>query len=387
MSGEDDTFDIDIYGDDGQEPSGTQQEYAPEDRLEFDDDDFGYDGANDAQGSAQHNDNSNGQNGPSDQAQQDQEKNDSAAGASQGTKRKAEEQDYGDEEYRSRQPSASTLSHQQPTDPSATAALKIHDLHWWTTEEDLRAFCATASVEDQLRDVMFGEHKINGKSRGEAYLEFSNPAAADAVKKAIEVRSPPNAEKGETEGKRANSFHVYFSPIGNPFKGRDSGAQTKKEFTPSHGGRGGAYNNFNNRGGGFRGGDRGNFNNRGGGYNNRGGFQGGMNQQQGGWNAGAMGGMGGGFNNPMMSMGNMGMMNGMNMGNYGNMGRGGMMNRGGFGGMGGMGMGMGGGRGNMMGGGRGGWGGGFQQGGMQGGYGGGFNGGMGMGNKRMKPDG
>lgn len=384
MSTEDDTFDIDIYGDEAQENQQTHQKENPEDLL-FDDDDFGYDGVEDAQPTTEHGDvANNGSNGPSEQVS-------APTGPSQGMKRKAENEDYGDEEYRNRQQSTSTTSHQRPTDPAATAALKVHDLHWWTTEEDVRVFCAAASVEDQLRDIMFGEHKINGKSRGEAYLEFGSAAAADAVKKAIEIRAAPNAEKGETEGKRMNPFHVYFSPLGNPFKGRDSGAQGKKEFTPSHGGRGGAYNNFNNRGGGFRGGGGGNFNNRGGGFGNRGGYQGGMNQQQGGgWNAGGMGGMGGGgFNNPMMGMGNMGMMGGMAMGNYGNMGRGGMMSRGGFGGMGGMGgMGMGGGgRGNMMGGGRGGWGGGFQPGG--GGYGGGFNGGMGMGqgNKRMKPDG
>lgn len=368
MSGEDDTFDIDIYGDEGQDNQQVKTEdLDPEDRIDFGEDDYGYDGANDQQGNAQQGNATNGSNG----AQAQNEQRNASSGPSQGVKRKAE--DYGDEEYRDRK-SSITPSH--ASDPQATAALKVHELHWWTTEEDLRAYCVTASVEDQLRDIMFGEHKINGKSRGEAYLEFTSPAAAEAVKKALEVRSAPNAEKGETEGKRLNPFHVYFSPIGNPFKGRDSGAQGKKEYTPSHGGRGGAYNNFNNRGGGFRG--RGDFNNRGGGGFNRGGFQGGMNQGGGNWNAGGMGGMGPGFNNPMMGMANMPMMGGMpGMGNFGNMGRGGMMNRGGFGpNMGGMGMmggGGGGGRGNMMGGGgRGNWsgGGGFQQGGG-GGYGGG----------------
>jgi hypothetical protein len=289
------------------------------------------------------------------------------------------------------------------TDRNATAALKLAELSWWTTEEDLREFCASAGVEANLKELTFGEHKINAKSRGEAFLEFDSPSAASAVKHVIE-----KSTLKEDGTKKPNSAQVmYTAPGNNPYKGKDSGAVSKKEYTSTPGGRGGAYNSFGaGRGGGFQ---RGGGGFQRGGFQNRGGYQSGMaqQQQQGGYGmnqgmnpgmAPAMG-MAPGFANPMMAMG-MGGFGGMR----GGMGMAGGNMRGGFNGgmnmMGGMNamngmngmnnmMGMGG-RGGMMGG-RGGWNGGFQQGGgmqqqqqqQQGGYGGGYGQ---QANKRMKPD-
>lgn len=48
----------------------------------------------------------------------------------------------------------------------ATNALMISDLHWWTTEDDLRGWVNDAGAEDELRDITFNEHKVNGKSKG-----------------------------------------------------------------------------------------------------------------------------------------------------------------------------------------------------------------------------
>ena len=57
-------------------------------------------------------------------------------------------------------------SDDRPTDPSATPALMISDLHWWTTEDDIRGWANQAGCEDELKDVTFSEHKVNGKSKG-----------------------------------------------------------------------------------------------------------------------------------------------------------------------------------------------------------------------------
>jgi len=57
-------------------------------------------------------------------------------------------------------------SDDRPIDTGATNALMISDLHWWTTEDDIRGWANEAGAEDELREVTFSEHKVNGKSKG-----------------------------------------------------------------------------------------------------------------------------------------------------------------------------------------------------------------------------
>ena len=57
-------------------------------------------------------------------------------------------------------------SDERPVDPNATAAVLISDLHWWTTEDDIRGWANQAGCEDELKEVTFSEHKVNGKSKG-----------------------------------------------------------------------------------------------------------------------------------------------------------------------------------------------------------------------------
>lgn len=54
----------------------------------------------------------------------------------------------------------------RPTDPGATSALMINDLNWWISEEDIRGWANQSGCEDELIDVTFNEHKVNGKSKG-----------------------------------------------------------------------------------------------------------------------------------------------------------------------------------------------------------------------------
>jgi len=51
-------------------------------------------------------------------------------------------------------------------DANATAALRVCELQWWDTEDDLRGWANDCSVEDQIEEITFNEHKANGKSKG-----------------------------------------------------------------------------------------------------------------------------------------------------------------------------------------------------------------------------
>jgi hypothetical protein len=64
-----------------------------------------------------------------------------------GTKRKIEEDD-------------------RPVDPDSTTAVMILELQWWMSDDDIRGFAQEASCEDELDDISFSEHKVNGKSKG-----------------------------------------------------------------------------------------------------------------------------------------------------------------------------------------------------------------------------
>jgi hypothetical protein len=67
-------------------------------------------------------------------------------------------------------------SDDRQADPDATCALFIAELHWWTTDDDIRGWVNHAGAEHELKDVTFSEHKVNGKSKGyvtERLVQFS----------------------------------------------------------------------------------------------------------------------------------------------------------------------------------------------------------------------
>ena len=55
---------------------------------------------------------------------------------------------------------------QRTIEPGATPALLITELQWWHTDDDVRGWVNQAGCEDELIDVTFSEHKVNGKSKG-----------------------------------------------------------------------------------------------------------------------------------------------------------------------------------------------------------------------------
>lgn len=147
---------------------------------------------------------------------------------------------------------------------SPTTAIVIQTLEWWVNEEDVRGYAVHVNKEKDIQFVVFDEHKVNGKSKGIVYLEFSSPEAADIVK---------NHVQATVKGENSSPVNISFvTPTRNPFRPQS------KNFVPGMmGGRGRGGMNMRGRGGFGRGGPMG-FNHMGGsmGYGGGFGMRGGM---------------------------------------------------------------------------------------------------------------
>ncbi|KAI9793582.1 MAG: hypothetical protein M1833_000727 [Piccolia ochrophora] len=251
----------------------------------------------------------------------------------------------------------------RPVDNGATTAIYISDLHWWSTDDDIRGWINQSECEDELKDITFSEHKVNGKSKGQAFVEFLSPQAASAVKRKIDSfgEGQPNFKKHVVSFAPTTTNPYRTLPKDAPARGKDAQRGHDSRTTGSFNSSGGMVGSPNtgqmnfgggNSGGAFRGG-RGGYNRGGpmnnisGGFQNRSfsgpmpagppsGFQGGP---MGGFQSGPMGGMQqfGGFPNRGGMMGGMRGGPGGNRGGRGGIGPGAMMpGMGGINGMGGM---------------------------------------------------
>lgn len=149
-------FEIDVYGD---AEGGQDQDQGAEEYNQHDN-----------QHDSHHDDHHNGQNQEMDGGGQDDSvntyggqtgdhgmdgQNDDQTAPQQGVKRKQEEAD------------------DRPVDPGATNALLVSEMQWWVTEDEIRGWIGSAACEDELKDITFSEHKVNGKSKGQVLSFFS----------------------------------------------------------------------------------------------------------------------------------------------------------------------------------------------------------------------
>lgn len=142
-------FEIDVYGDaeGGQDQDQGAQEHHhndPADDQNQDTDRGDQNGSGNEYGD--HNGDHNGDQNGDDYGMDGQ--NDDQPAPQQGVKRKQEESD------------------DRPIDQGATTALLLSEMQWWVTEDEIRGWTRDADGEDELKDITFSEHKVNGKSKG-----------------------------------------------------------------------------------------------------------------------------------------------------------------------------------------------------------------------------
>ena len=156
MAAEEDNFDIDIYGD-GEGELGTEDYKQEEDhKLTMDD--------------AQEGQQQSNKDVPAETEQEvvpDPEPSTNGASKIPNTDGVTHDQaDYPKQAPQQQGVKRKDTSDERAIDPGATNALLVSDLHWWMTEDDIRGWANQAGCEDELQDLTFSEHKVNGKSKG-----------------------------------------------------------------------------------------------------------------------------------------------------------------------------------------------------------------------------
>lgn len=160
---DDDNFDIDIYGDDSYQDSSAQDATAPD--------------ASAANPSTSNGENTSAQESNAEGGNTAGKQDSTGTATSGGVQQDNTVQQIsstggsGHDVHRQAPQQQGTKRKQgedddRPTDPGATAALMINDLNWWISEEDIRGWANQSGCEDELNEVTFNEHKVNGKSKG-----------------------------------------------------------------------------------------------------------------------------------------------------------------------------------------------------------------------------
>ncbi|KAJ2960206.1 hypothetical protein NQZ79_g4413 [Umbelopsis isabellina] len=117
----------------------------------------------------------------------------------------------------SKREQSTSMSQLRGREANPTNALYVGELDWhiilnpaitqWVTDEDLKDPIMNVGIGAELREITFYEHKVNGKSRGIAFLQFTTEEASTRAKSAL--------EQNEFSGKLPV---VTFTSAQNPFK-------------------------------------------------------------------------------------------------------------------------------------------------------------------------
>ncbi|KAJ1910441.1 hypothetical protein IWQ60_010651 [Tieghemiomyces parasiticus] len=91
-----------------------------------------------------------------------------------------------------------------------TAALIVSNLHWASSENDIRNRMGGTDVEAAVKHVVFHELYNSGKSQGSAYIIFEDQASATAAKESLEQVG------GGTHQNHMPRNNMPYQKFGNP---------------------------------------------------------------------------------------------------------------------------------------------------------------------------
>ncbi|KAG1474119.1 hypothetical protein G6F56_000542 [Rhizopus delemar] len=121
------------------------------------------------------------------------------------------------------QQTPSSLTQLRGISNQPTNSIYLGELHWYTTEKDVREPLKKAHLIEYLKELTFFEYKMNGKSKGIVFLEFDNEDHASYAKEIY--------ERTEFDHKRV---YVLYTTAPNPFRHLPKESSSKATRNPTN---------------------------------------------------------------------------------------------------------------------------------------------------------